>query len=63
MGGEDGGAAKFAVGLLLLWFAALAFFFALHPGGVASIENPVDAIKWMISQVQKTQPSTSTGGS
>ena len=51
----EGGATNFAVGLLLLWLAALCFFFALHPGGVGSIKNPVDAIKWMIDQFQKSQ--------
>lgn len=52
---------RFAVGLILLWFAALCLFFALHPGGVSSIKNPVDAIQWMISQFNKTQGGD-TGG-
>jgi hypothetical protein len=50
---------RFAVGLILLWFAALCLFFALHPGGVSSIKNPVDAIQWMIEQFNKTQGGTS----
>jgi hypothetical protein len=56
------GAAKFAIGLLLLWGGALCFFFALHPGG-QGFKNPTDAIKWMITQVQKTQGGTTSGTS
>lgn len=57
------GASHFAVGLLIFWFAAIAFFFAFHPGGVADIGNPVDAIKWMITQFQQTQASSPATGS
>lgn len=54
----DGSATGFAVGLLLLWLAAVCLFFALHPGGVSGINNPVDALKWMISEFQGTQGGT-----
>lgn len=63
----DGNATSFAVGLLILWLAAVSLFFALHPGGVAGINNPVDALKWMISEFQgsvtgtaSTTPATTT---
>ena len=53
----EGGATNFAVGLLLLWLSALCFFFALHPGG-QGFKNPVDALKWMITEFQQTQTTT-----
>lgn len=55
MGNE--GAVQFATGIVIIWFAAVCFFFALHPGGVASITSPVGALQWTIAQFQKTQPS------
>jgi hypothetical protein len=58
----EGGATNFAVGLLLLWLSALCFFFALHPGG-QGFKNPVDALKWMITEFQQTQGGASNGSS
>jgi excisionase family DNA binding protein len=57
----DGNASSFAIGLLILWLAGVSLFFALHPQGVAGINNPVDALKWMISEFQNAAaPVTGT---
>lgn len=51
------GAAKFALGIVLLWLGMLAFFFAFHPNGVVlngkKVSNPVEALKWLIQEFQK----------
>jgi hypothetical protein len=51
------GAAKFALGIVLLWLGMLAFFFAFHPNGVVlngkKVSNPVEALQWLIQEFQK----------
>jgi hypothetical protein len=48
---ETGGT-RFAIGLLILWLALLALFFALHPNGIANAKNPNDALQWLIGEFQ-----------
>lgn len=58
----------FAIGLLLLWIAGVAFFAAFHPGGVtnpdgSAASNPADIIKWlMVKGGEGANASTSAGG-
>jgi hypothetical protein len=59
----DGNASSFAIGLLILWLAGVSLFFALHPQGVAGINNPVDALKWMISEFQNATGGTNGSAS
>jgi hypothetical protein len=51
-----GGAAKLALGLLLLWISMVCFYFAFHPNGVTLIgqpvANPSEAFQWLIQQFQ-----------
>jgi hypothetical protein len=64
------GAAKFALGIVLLWLGMLAFFFAFHPNGVVlngkKVSNPVEALQWLIQEFQKASgtstPDTTTQG-
>lgn len=55
------GAAKLALGLLILWIAMVCFYFAFHPNGVtfngAPVANPSEALQWLIQEFQGT-----TGG-
>lgn len=48
----DTGGTRFAIGLLILWLALLALFFALHPNGIANAKNPNDALQWLIGEFQ-----------
>lgn len=56
------GAAKFALGIVLLWLAGLCYFLAFHPNGVvlngAKVSNPVEVLKWLIQEFGK---ATGTG--
>jgi hypothetical protein len=51
------GAAKFGLGILLIWLSMVAFFFAFHPNGVIlngeQVKNPVEALQWLIQEFQK----------
>jgi hypothetical protein len=58
------GAAKFALGIVLLWLGMLAFYFAFHPNGVVlngeKVSNPVEALKWLIGEFQRVGGAAST---
>jgi hypothetical protein len=57
-----GGAAKFALGLLLIWLSMVCFFFAFHPNGVAGVSNPSDALKWLIGEFNKSSGGSDSSG-
>ncbi len=47
-----GGAVKMALGILSLWGAMVAFYFAFHPNGVSGVTNPGTALQWLITEFQ-----------
>jgi hypothetical protein len=47
------GAAKFALGIVFLWVAMVAFYFAFHPNGVEGVTNPTTALQWLIKEFQQ----------
>lgn len=58
------GAAKFALGIVLLWLGMLAFFFAFHPNGVTldgkKVSNPVEALQWLVKEFQRVSGSNAS---
>lgn len=55
----DTGGTKLAIAIVILWVALLFFFIALHPNGIANVTNPVQALKWLISEFQGASGETS----
>jgi hypothetical protein len=53
-----GDGTRFAIGLVIVWFAFLFFYFAFHPNGVSGVNNPVEALKWLIGEFQKLGSGT-----
>lgn len=58
----DTGGTRFAIGLLILWLALLALFFALHPNGIANAKNPNDALQWLIGEFQNVTGLNTAAG-
>ena len=54
----SGSASKFALGLVMIWGAMVAFYFAFHPNGVSGVTNPATALQWLIKEFQH---NTGTG--
>jgi hypothetical protein len=55
-----GDGTKFAVAILILFLAMVAFFFAFHPGGVQGIKNPDDVLEWLMGEFQNTSSPSVT---
>jgi hypothetical protein len=57
-----GDATRFAIGLVIMWAAFLFFYFAFHPNGVTGVNNPVEALKWLIGEFQKLGSGSAPSG-
>lgn len=49
-----GDAVRFAIAILVIWLAMLAFFFAFHPGGVQGVSDPVTMLQWLFKKWDET---------
>lgn len=45
---------KFAIAVLAIFGSMVSFYFAFHPNGVSGVNNPSDALKWVVQQFQTT---------
>lgn len=56
-----GSATEFAIAIMILFASMICFFVAFHPGGINfngnPIQNPDDALKWLMGEFE-----TTTGG-
>lgn len=49
---NDGG--RLALAILMLLVAMVLFFFAFHPGGVATANNPADILQYLFGEFNAT---------
>jgi hypothetical protein len=57
-----GAAAKLSLGILFLWLAMVAFYFAFHPNGVSGVTNPATALQWLMAEFNKATGSGDSSG-
>lgn len=59
------GNARFAIALVVLWFAFACFFVAFHPGGIQvngqPAQNPSDVFKYAVQHIANPSQSGSGG--
>lgn len=58
-------AIRFAIAILVLFIAMVAFFFAFHPGGVQGVSDPDTMLQWLMGTFDATtgnEPATPTIG-
>ena len=57
-----GGGTKFAIAIVMLFLAMVAFFFAFHPGGVEGVSDPQTMLQWLNSQFNDTVTGATDSG-